>query len=98
MEMGLIKAGSKAKEQLNKNALSVETSLQELTVKSVLSKELQLYYDQVTESAFSEEEAISLAALESLARDPGLQPLLPYFVQLVTETVYPPSDIIFGMT
>ncbi|KAJ3288178.1 hypothetical protein HDU79_005033 [Rhizoclosmatium sp. JEL0117] len=59
----------------------------ETLVKSVLSKELQLYHDKITESILSPNEPIQALAINSLETDPGIQPLLPYFVQFMTQKV-----------
>lgn len=56
-------------------------------VKHVLSKELQLYYERITEAVVSEEELLRSRAYESLRSDPGLHQLLPYFVQFIVEKV-----------
>jgi transcription initiation factor TFIID subunit 6 len=56
-------------------------------VKHVLSKELQLYYERITEAVVSEEERLRYQAYESLRSDPGLHQLLPYFVQFIVEKV-----------
>jgi transcription initiation factor TFIID subunit 6 len=56
-------------------------------VKHVLSKELQLYYERITEAVVSEEERLRFQAYESLRSDPGLHQLLPYFVQFIVEKV-----------
>ncbi|KAJ3288180.1 hypothetical protein HDU79_005035 [Rhizoclosmatium sp. JEL0117] len=59
----------------------------ETLVKSVLSKELQLYHDKITESILSPNEPIQALAINSLETDPGIQPLLPYFVQFMTQKI-----------
>ncbi|RUS13613.1 transcription initiation factor TFIID complex 60 kDa subunit [Endogone sp. FLAS-F59071] len=56
-------------------------------VKHVLSKELQMYFERITEAVLSEEESLQIQAFESLRQDPGLHQLLPYFVQFVAEKV-----------
>eukprot|EP01027_Heterolobosea_sp_BB2_P017219 GEZU01024416.1.p1 GENE.GEZU01024416.1~~GEZU01024416.1.p1 ORF type:complete len:501 (-),score=37.46 GEZU01024416.1:103-1605(-) len=60
-------------------------------VKHVLSAELQLYYEKVTEAV---KESTSMegtpklqAALYSLAHDPGIGQLVPYFTQFVADEV-----------
>ncbi|KNC77987.1 hypothetical protein SARC_09562, partial [Sphaeroforma arctica JP610] len=57
------------------------------TVSHVLSKEQQLYYEKMTEAVIGVEERLRVVALESLRYDPGLQQLLPYFCQFITEKV-----------
>ncbi|KAJ1985375.1 histone H4-like TAF Taf6, SAGA complex subunit [Dimargaris verticillata] len=56
-------------------------------VKHVLSKELQLYYERVTEALLSTNDVLRGTALESLAVDPGIHQLLPYFTQFVAHQV-----------
>lgn len=57
-------------------------------VKHILSKELQLYFEHVCASLLDEtNEAARAAALASLAADPGLHQLLPYFVHFVADKV-----------
>ncbi|KAI9337365.1 hypothetical protein DFJ73DRAFT_849170, partial [Zopfochytrium polystomum] len=58
----------------------------EILVKHVLSKELQMYYDKITESVLSEDNNISTIAIVSLENDTGIQPLLPYLVQFLSHT------------
>jgi|YelNatPaOPRAMG01_1025707.scaffolds.fasta_scaffold23452_2 transcription initiation factor TFIID subunit 6 len=53
-------------------------------VRHVVSRELQLYYElaieALTRSAQETDETLRNACLASIARDPGLQQLVPYFV------------------
>ncbi|KAJ1548778.1 Transcription initiation factor TFIID subunit 6, partial [Cladochytrium tenue] len=58
----------------------------QVLVKSVLSRELQTYYDRVTESALAEDATLASVAVASLQEDTGIQPLLPYLVQFMTQT------------
>lgn len=57
------------------------------TVKHVLSKELQLYFDHVTESLAGSDGPRIDACLTSIAEEPGLVQLLPYFTLHASETV-----------
>ncbi|KAJ3415988.1 hypothetical protein HDV05_003585 [Chytridiales sp. JEL 0842] len=59
----------------------------EVLVKHVLTKELQMYYEKITESILSNSKDLSNLAVESVSKDPGIQPLLPYFAQFITEKV-----------
>ncbi|KAJ3195417.1 hypothetical protein HK101_000259 [Irineochytrium annulatum] len=59
----------------------------ELLVKNTLSKELQLYHDKITESILAASDEQRNLAVESVMKDPGIQPLLPYFVQFITDKV-----------
>eukprot|EP01114_Cavostelium_apophysatum_P004097 TRINITY_DN14252_c0_g1_i1.p1 TRINITY_DN14252_c0_g1~~TRINITY_DN14252_c0_g1_i1.p1 ORF type:complete len:419 (+),score=46.85 TRINITY_DN14252_c0_g1_i1:78-1334(+) len=56
-------------------------------VKHVLSKELQLYYEKVALIMRGNDNAQIDDAIESLSNDPGLNPLLPYFIQFVSDEV-----------
>ncbi|KAJ2758267.1 histone H4-like TAF Taf6, SAGA complex subunit, partial [Coemansia nantahalensis] len=56
-------------------------------VKHVLSKELQLYYECVTESLASADPVVKSTALESLSVDAGIHQLVTYFVQYIAVTV-----------
>ncbi|KAL5057119.1 hypothetical protein RYX36_028723 [Vicia faba] len=59
-----------------------------LPVKHVLSRELQLYFDKVTELALNEPNSgLFKEALVSLATDSGLHPLVPYFTCFVADEV-----------
>ncbi|KAI8616841.1 hypothetical protein BC830DRAFT_1116233 [Chytriomyces sp. MP71] len=59
----------------------------EVLVKTVLSKELQLYHDKITEAILSLNHSTVALAVDSLQTDPGIQPLLPYFVQFMTQKI-----------
>ncbi|KAI8148420.1 transcription initiation factor TFIID subunit 6 [Fennellomyces sp. T-0311] len=56
-------------------------------VKHVLSKELQMYFERITEAVLSDDERLRSQAYESLRNDPGLHQLLPYFVQHIHKKV-----------
>eukprot|EP01094_Clydonella_sp_ATCC50884_P007107 TRINITY_DN16289_c0_g1_i1.p1 TRINITY_DN16289_c0_g1~~TRINITY_DN16289_c0_g1_i1.p1 ORF type:complete len:515 (+),score=109.08 TRINITY_DN16289_c0_g1_i1:170-1546(+) len=56
-------------------------------VKHAMSQELQLYYEKVTSAVIGESEELRTAALQSLASDPGIHQLLPYFTQFVCDQV-----------
>ncbi|XP_050379850.1 transcription initiation factor TFIID subunit 6 isoform X2 [Argentina anserina] len=59
-----------------------------LPVKHVLSKELQLYFDKITELVMSRSDDILLKkALLSLSTDSGLHPLVPYFTCFIADEV-----------
>ncbi|CAI9090225.1 OLC1v1024953C1 [Oldenlandia corymbosa var. corymbosa] len=59
-----------------------------LPVKHVLSRELQLYFDKVTELTVSKSDsALFKEALVSLATDSGLHPLVPYFTCFIADEV-----------
>ncbi|DAZ97466.1 TPA: hypothetical protein N0F65_009949 [Lagenidium giganteum] len=56
-------------------------------VKHVLTEEMQLYYTKVTEAIKSEDHELERAAFTSLANDPGIHQLLPYFSRFIYEEV-----------
>ncbi|KAL7751824.1 histone H4-like TAF Taf6, SAGA complex subunit [Sorochytrium milnesiophthora] len=56
-------------------------------VKDVLSKELQIYYEKISGALVGEDQRLRQVALDSLSKDPGLQSLLPYFLQFVHDNV-----------
>ncbi|RLN72345.1 hypothetical protein BBJ28_00009819 [Nothophytophthora sp. Chile5] len=56
-------------------------------VKHVLTEEMQLYYTKVTEAVKSDDFELQRAAFSSLARDPGIHQLLPYFSRFIYEEV-----------
>ncbi|KAJ7964752.1 transcription initiation factor TFIID subunit 6 [Quillaja saponaria] len=59
-----------------------------LPVKHVLSRELQLYFDKITELAISRSDSVLFKeALVSLATDSGLHPLVPYFTCFIADEV-----------
>lgn len=56
-------------------------------VKHILTEEMQLYYAKVTEAVKSDDFELQRAALTSLAQDPGIHQLLPYFSRFIYEEV-----------
>lgn len=59
-----------------------------LPVKHVLSQELQLYFEKITELIINRaDSSLFKAALNSLATDSGLHPLVPYFTQFIADEV-----------
>lgn len=59
-----------------------------LPVKHVLSRELQLYFNKITELAVSMPDTVLFKeALMSLATDSGLHPLVPYFTCFIEDEV-----------
>ncbi|VVB00086.1 unnamed protein product [Arabis nemorensis] len=59
-----------------------------LAARHVLSKELQLYFDKVTEWALTlPGSTLFRQALASLETDPGLHPLLPFFTCFIAEEI-----------
>ncbi|OAY55201.1 transcription initiation factor TFIID subunit 6 [Manihot esculenta] len=73
------------KSEYKEDGLPVDVKL---PVKHVLSRELQLYFDKITELTMRKSGSILFKqALVSLATDPGLHPLLPYFTYLIADEV-----------
>lgn len=67
---------------------SADSTTTKPQVKHILSKELQLYFERVCQGALNDESPeLRSAALASLQQDPGLQQLVSYFVQFVSEKV-----------
>ncbi|PSS14344.1 Transcription initiation factor TFIID subunit like [Actinidia chinensis var. chinensis] len=59
-----------------------------LPVKHVLSRELRLYFDKITELAVNRSDSVLYKeALLSLATDSGLHPLVPYFTYFIADEV-----------
>jgi len=53
----------------------------------MLSKELRIYYEKLTESVVSSDETLQQAVFDSLKQDPGIHQLVPYFVKFIIENV-----------
>lgn len=56
-------------------------------VRHVISKEMQLYFEKIVEALLSGKGDLIKTALESISEDNGIQQLLPYFIQFVTDQV-----------
>lgn len=56
-------------------------------LKHALSRELQMYFEQVTEAIFQDDHSHLEACLESVAQEPGITQALPYFTVFVSNTV-----------
>jgi transcription initiation factor TFIID subunit 6 len=68
-------------------------------VKHILSKELQIYFDQISSAILDESnEDYRIAAFSSLRSDPGLHQLVPYFVQFIAEKVTHSMKNLFVLT
>lgn len=84
----LPKTGTGPNQTLAAMADAASASASKPLVKHILSKELQLYFQKVTSSILDPAQPEYRAAgLTSLREDPGLQQLVPYFVQFVAEKV-----------
>lgn len=77
----------RAKNHANSNGITTDQVNVKPLVKHVLSKELQMYFERITEAVLSEDERLQSQAFESLRLDPGLHQLLPYFVQHIHKKV-----------
>ncbi|EOX93399.1 hypothetical protein QUC31_004118 [Theobroma cacao] len=83
--VGVIAASSDGKTNEQKDELPVDIKL---PVKHVLSRELQLYFDKITElTVRKSDSALFKEALVSLATDSGLHPLVPYFTYFIADEV-----------
>ena len=56
-------------------------------IRHVLTKELQLFYEKIAEALLSMSSDLRDTAVQSIQEDYGIQQLLPYFLQFVTEQV-----------
>ncbi|SAL95088.1 hypothetical protein [Absidia glauca] len=77
----------KTKTQSTSNGISTDQVDVKPLVKHILSKELQMYFERITDAIVSEDERLRSQAFESLRNDPGLHQLLPYFVQHIQKKV-----------
>ncbi|KAL7327202.1 histone H4-like TAF Taf6, SAGA complex subunit [Mucor circinelloides] len=77
----------RAKSHASSNGITTDQVNVKPLVKHVLSKELQMYFERITEAVLSEDERLQSQAFESLRSDPGLHQLLPYFVQHIHKKV-----------
>ena len=75
------------KKKQNSNSIELPGAIVKKIVKHSLSKEFQMYYETLTESIMGLNKNLQDAALESLTQDPGVQQLLPYFVQFIGDQV-----------
>lgn len=55
--------------------------------KHIISKELQLYYDNITKSLLSNDDKIIESCLESVQNDPVIQHLLPYLCVFIKKEI-----------
>ncbi|XP_074365535.1 transcription initiation factor TFIID subunit 6 [Apium graveolens] len=75
----------KKKAEHKENELPVDIKL---PIKHVLSRELQLYFNKITELTLSRTDVVLFKeALVSLATDSGLHPLVPYFTCFIADEV-----------
>ncbi|KAG2232125.1 hypothetical protein INT48_008867 [Thamnidium elegans] len=77
----------RSKSHTSSNGITTDQVNVKPLVKHVLSKELQMYFERITEAVLSEDERLQSQAFESLRLDPGLHQLLPYFVQHIHKKV-----------
>ncbi|CAM8949763.1 unnamed protein product [Rhodiola kirilowii] len=81
----VIGAPAEGKQSEQRNGLPVDIKM---PVKHVLSRELQLYFDKITELTLTKPDSVIFKeALVSLATDSGLHPLVPYFTCFIAEEV-----------
>lgn len=81
----------KEKDQSKKVSTSQDPNVEfKPLVKHVLSEELQMYYEKVTDAIkdlSNQKRDLRKAAIESLANDPGINQLIPYFTQFIASEV-----------
>ncbi|KAI8070980.1 transcription initiation factor TFIID subunit 6 [Gongronella butleri] len=77
----------RTKQHTTNNGITTDQVDVKPLVKHILSKELQMYFERITDSIVSEDERLRSQAFESLRNDPGLHQLLPYFVQHIQKKV-----------
>ncbi|OBZ88282.1 Transcription initiation factor TFIID subunit 6 [Choanephora cucurbitarum] len=77
----------RTKSHASSNGITTDQVNVKPLVKHVLSKELQMYFERITEAVLSEDEQLQSQAFESLRMDPGLHQLLPYFIQHIHKKV-----------
>lgn len=81
----VITAPSDSKDYEQKDGTPVDLRL---PVKHILSRELQLYFQKITELTVGKSDPVLFKeALLSLATDSGLHPLVPYFTNFIAEEV-----------
>ncbi|KAK9089797.1 hypothetical protein Scep_028879 [Stephania cephalantha] len=81
----LVAPSDTKKSEIKEDVLPVDIRL---PVKHVLSRELQLYFDKITELTVNKSDSILFKeALSSLATDSGLHPLVPYFTFFIADEV-----------
>uniref|UniRef100_A0A7N0TUB3 TATA box binding protein associated factor (TAF) histone-like fold domain-containing protein n=1 Tax=Kalanchoe fedtschenkoi TaxID=63787 RepID=A0A7N0TUB3_KALFE len=81
----VIAAPAEGKKSQKRDGLPVDIKM---PVKHVLSRELQLYFDKITELALTKPDSVLFKeALVSLSTDSGLHPLVPYFTCFIAEEV-----------
>jgi transcription initiation factor TFIID subunit 6 len=68
-------------------------------VKHILSSEIQLYFERITNAVMDERSVETRnAALNSVRTDPGLHQLVPYFLQFVADKVTHLANDLFVLT
>jgi transcription initiation factor TFIID subunit 6 len=77
---------NKASDSKLKKAEASAPKVQPL-VKHVLSKEQQMYYQQVIAAIRSSDRDLQQAVLDSLSRDAAIQQLVPYFTKFIADEV-----------
>lgn len=81
----LVSPSDNKKSEFKDDGLPVDIKL---PVKHVLSRELQLYFDKITDLTVNRSDSVLFReALVSLATDSGLHPLVPYFTYFIADEV-----------
>lgn len=82
---GLTAASDGKKYENREDGISIDIKL---PIRSVLSRELQLYFEKIRKLTISNSDSVLFdQALVSLATDSGLHPLTPYFTQFIADEV-----------
>eukprot|EP00249_Psilotum_nudum_P018451 c26810_g1_i3 orf=285-1982(+) len=85
---GVLPESGKIEEQPLKRKDGESTVDIKLPVKHVLSRELQLYFEKITELIITGADSVLFKdALASLSTDSGIHPLVPYFTQFIADEV-----------
>lgn len=75
------------KQAMNEKLSSISDKSSANIVQNMLSKELRIYYEKLTESVVSSDKTLQQAVFDSLSQDPGIHQLVPYFVKFIIENV-----------
>lgn len=80
---------SEKEEHITANTVADEKPSVEVKpqLKHALSRELQMYFEQVTGAIFQNDHSHLEACLESVAQEPGIAQSLPYFTVFISNTV-----------
>lgn len=86
--LGTTDSGDVGRSSLLPNRSQTEVEVKPI-VKHDLSRELQLYYEQAISAVHSDDAALLESVLNSVAEEPGVAQVLPYFTRYIEGTVGP---------